>query len=1153
MRRYDALPHPAIVSAAARSSLNSPGMPFPLRPFVGRERERSLLDAGIDEARSGRGRLFLIAGEPGIGKTRLAEEAAASAQRQGFVALWGRCWEHGGAPPFWPWIQILRAARDGAAGAARETDDALARLLPEFDRRAGVATDIADPQDRFPLFDGLATCLRQVARRQPLLLVIDDLHAADVPSLSFLEFLSHELRHASLCLVGTYRDVELQRDPERRAIVGRAARAGAVLPLAGLDADAVAHLIEQGTETPSPAFVEAVLRSTEGNPFFIDEIVRWRRAHTSPSPAHFTADSHLDLPQSVREVIGERLALLPAACRRTLAVGAVLGRGFDFGHLRRSADIADIDLRRHLEQAGESGILAVIDRAGTRFSFLHALFRDALYDALPADERMVLHRRVAEAIEVLDAADLAPHLAELAHHYRHAEAGVAGKAIDYAARAGDYAASQQAYEEAALRYREALAALEASGTAGDAQLCPLLLALGAVQQAIADDAARRTFERAAHLARALRRTGQASADAWLARAALGYADRGIGAPQRHRDDDVVALVEEALAALGPGDAPLRARLLVRLAMEVSLDEDPSAGIALSQQAVAMARRLGDHFTLAATLSGRQYVLWRVDDVRERLSIANEVLQLAERAGDAALALQGRSWRLVDLMGMGEVRAFDAEIDAYDRAADHLRQPRYQWLAANLRAMRALWAGDWAEAERRAVAAVGLSERLGDETVASSPWVQLFFADRERGDLAKHEGMVRAGQARFTDSPVPHTLLAILCLDLGRLDEARVLFETLAAQDFEDLRRQRRIGVLPFLVELCWALEDRRRGTRLEALLQPYASSFVPYGAAANFAAGAHYLGLLAELRGDIDTARRQLETALALEDRTAALPWSAHTRYHLARLGRGASDAEQRRAAVFAGEARRTAEALGMTALLAKLDALSPQRSQRLDTHPLAWDTHPSPQTEDTHPRDYVFRLDGDYWTVGTTNDVVRLKDILGMRYLAHLLRHPERELLASELAALESSPEVEVATLPFETRWADEALQVQAGVAGGGAGDALLDRSAKAAYRRRLEALRHELDEATRFNDRDRATRARAEIDFLLQELTRALGLGGRDRPAAAAERARLNVTRAIKAAVQRIKRISPEVGCYLETTIKTGTYCRYTPDRRLPVRWQS
>ena len=1199
------------------------------RTFVGRQRELAELSSGLGDALDGRGGLFLLVGEPGIGKTRLAEELTSIAAARGALVLWGRCWEGGGAPAYWPWIQIIRAVLRTpelpALGPECATVAAyVAQLVPELRQRCADVAPLAPPADaedaRFPLFDATARFLAGVAAHRPLVLILDDLHAADEPSLLLLEFLARELRAAPLLVVGTYREIDLQGQPLRAAILSRAARAGQRLPLAGLGETEVAQLIENRcAAAPSPTLLAAVYRTTEGNPFFVDEVVRLLVAHASAHGPHADVPVPLQIPHGVRDAIRERLRPLSAGCRRVLTVAAVIGREFDLLALERACGMPTEPLLELLAEAAAVGIVEPVSAVLARHRFSHALFCETLYDELTPVQRLRLHRQIGELIEQLHAPDLEPHLAELAYHFLQAAAGGdVDRAIAYATRAGHRAAAQLAYEDAAAHYRRALQALERAA-APDARRCELLLALGEVQRASSSDEARTTFQHAAELARRLVDAGTAAAADWLARAALGCADRGLGVPQQASDHAVVALVEEALAAIGDTESTLRARLLGRLAMELSFDEDGTRGIGLSQEAVDMARRLGDVPTLAATLSKRQFVLWRVDNIADRVSVSSEIIRLAERIGDKELALQGRTWRLIDLMGMGDIRGFDAEIDMQTRAAEELRQPRYLWLSVNLRAMRALWAGAWQEGERLAQQSLALGERTGDQTAAVSPWVQIFVTRREQGRLAEQETPTRFAVERYPASPVPRTLLAIIYHDLGRMADAHEQFELLAAESFRDLRRERRIGVLPYLAELCAAFADTVRAPLLYELLRPYAHTIVPYGVVISFGAGAHYLALLAATLSRWDLAREHFESALALHTRTDGKPWLAHTQYEYGRFLLASAAADDRARAVHLAElALAGAKAAHMPALAANAAALRdraaarsaapgdeatrmrayangavalppadsplpaaetsaerdrnskgrvlsfPAKTPALRGQPSGAGVPPAPRASEppslatapssvTQPEDGIFRLHGEYWSVGDSTAVLRLKDTKGLRYMALLLHHPRREFHATELVVLDGAQPPVTDPGAFEPQHGESFTDVSVRTLAGAGGERLLDAQAKAAYKRRLEDLRESLDEATRFNDLERAARSRAEMEFLTRELARAVGLRGRDRQASApAERARLNVTRAIKAVVKRISRQHPSLGRYLDTTIKTGTFCSYTPDPRIHIRWQ-
>jgi predicted ATPase len=301
--------------------------PRPGGVFVGRERELSELDAGLDEVESGRGSLFLLIGEPGIGKSRLADELGTRARERGFLVVWGRCWEAGGAPVYWPWIQALRAhvrATDpvdlgdelgGGAGYVAQMIPDVRVVLPDVEM-----PEVGDPDAaRFQLFDAVASFLLAVSARQPILLLLDDLHVADTASLLLLRFASGELARGRVLVVGTYRDPDPDRDgslpPELVELVREPTTR--FLPLTGLSAPDLTRFIQRTTGIVPPAsLVSALLDQTEGNPLFVSELVRLlaqegRLASVAPG-------ARLTIPASLREIIGRRLAHLSDACREVL-------------------------------------------------------------------------------------------------------------------------------------------------------------------------------------------------------------------------------------------------------------------------------------------------------------------------------------------------------------------------------------------------------------------------------------------------------------------------------------------------------------------------------------------------------------------------------------------------------------------------------------------------------------------------------------------------------------------------------------------------------------------------------------------------------------------------------------------------------------------
>jgi AAA ATPase domain len=553
------------------------------RPFVGRDREVAELAAALEDAVGGRGRLLLVTGEPGIGKTWLAAHVAERAPRRGVGVLWGRCWEGGGAPPFWPWAQIITTLAEGCddqslvrhlgAGAS-----SIAQVVPGLSERLGTTTISPGPSlesdaARFYLFIAITELLKKAASARPLLLVLDDLHAADDASLLLLRFLARDLRAARLLVVGIYRDVEAARRPGIADAVADLVREGQLVSLRGLDRDAVRDLIERlSGAAPSEAKVAAMHEATDGNPLFIREAVRLL---ASQGTMEHPGWGGVPIPGSVRALIGRRLALLSADAVQVLSAAAVVGRELDLPLVTAAADLSAERVLDALSEAVVLGVVAEEPGAVERYRFSHSLVREVLYDRLPIPVRMQLHRRVGAAIERLHGAASPAHAAELARHFAEVAAtGEAAKALAYARQAGEQAMGMCAYEEAAAEYRRALHALEFADP-DQAVGCELLLRLGEAQARAGDyHSSKGTYLRAAQLSRRL------GSPERLARAALGF-----GEPQAERgrvDQQLVGLLQEALDSLSPRDSPLRVRLLARLSTELTF----STELTLSRRAAA---------------------------------------------------------------------------------------------------------------------------------------------------------------------------------------------------------------------------------------------------------------------------------------------------------------------------------------------------------------------------------------------------------------------------------------------------------------------------------------------------------------------------------------------------------------------------------------
>lgn len=1098
------------------------------RIFVGRDEELTTLAARLDDALGGHGSLVTLVGEPGIGKTRTVEELLARAALPADRVLWGRCPEHEGAPAYWPWIQALRgyieradpatlrAALGPAAADLARIVPALRERLPDVVPSAGVDHE----QARFQLFDGVATFFRRISEHAPLVLVLDDLHWADEASMMLLGFVAPEIRRSRLLIVGTYRELEMRRMARG---LGEIARVGHRVTLTGFGHDEVDDFLRQAAAiTPETALVAELLRVTEGNPFFLDEMVRMLRLEGSLGEEHL--DAATKLPDEVREVIRRHLRPLSDDDRALLAIAAVLGREFDLATLQLACELPADRVLERLERAHAAGLVSEIPESVGRYRFVHVLIRETLYGDLTAGRRAELHRRVALALEHLHRDTHEPPLAELARHFFHAAAvGEADNAVAYARRAGAQALTLLGYEDAVRHFERALEAL-ALRPADDDDRLQLLLSLG--------DAAWRTGDLAKAdetLERALRSARTLGAPEMFARAALGLGR--LNAETGTPDQTLIAVLREALRGLGDGDDPLAAAVMARLAMALYFTRAEEERAELSERAVAMARRLGDPTALVIALLNRHFMLWGPGDVAARLAISAEGLALAEHLADPQLGFEMQRWRLLDLLEHGDITAMDRELDVYSRRAEDVRLPTYRWHARLTRAMRVLLAGHLDEGAHLAAALMAVKPDGYASPRGQCYMIQSFVVTREYRRLAELDAPFKALARHYPAMPIWRCGLAVVRAEQGLDAWARTLIAPLAAEDFASLPRDGNyIPALTLLAELAHHLGETRWAEQLLPLLAPFARVVMVGPSAACYGSAARYLGLLAETLGRHAEAERYYEDALAMNTGIAARPYVAYTRYDLARLLFEHGDAK--RAAALLDAASKTADELGMPRLRLLVQQLGERHGGRAAAPPTARVAA-------------GLRRDGDEWIVAYGTDSFRLKDVKGFGYLATLLRHPGHELHALDLGGATAAPG---STMPGGREIAEE------GLVAGDLGDAgeVLDAEARAAYKERLADLNDELVEATSFGDEGRAARAEAEIEVLTKELSRAVGLGGRSRRAgSAAERARLNVTRSISSAIKKIAAESPGLGEHLAAAVRTGLFCVYSPDPRLPITW--
>jgi DNA-binding SARP family transcriptional activator len=928
---------PALQLVAEPPGAARPAVEATRSAFVGRERELAELVAGLDDVFAGRGRLFLLAGEPGIGKSRLADELIDQARGRGARVLVGRCWEAGGAPAYWPWVQSLRAyvrgaepdtlrAQLGAGGAD------LAHLLPELRERF---PDLPEPPSleseaaRFRLFDAAAEFLRRASDGRPIVFVLDDLHAADAPSLLLLRFLARQLGLTRVLLLCAYRDVDPLLGQPLTEMLVEVAREPATrhLRLGGLSEGEVAEYVElTAPEIASGELVAALDEESEGNPLFVGEMVRLLSAE-GVRPGS-TAELRLALPQSVRDVIARRLSHLSGECSRVLVLASVLGREFALDALDRLAGVPEDELLDVLDEAMAARVVADVPGAPDRLRFAHVLIRDTLYEELPATRRLRLHREVGEALEALYGINPQPHLAELAHHYLLAGATAAEKAIRYAAAAGDRAASQLAYEEATRHYLSALHMLETRGARDERRTCELLLSLGEVLSRAGNSAqSKEALQRAAAIA---------EQEGWtdkLARAALGYGGRFAWA-RAGSDPALVPLLERALAAVAQRDSAARVRLLARLAGAIR--DEPSRGrrVGLAEEALEIARRRGDPSTLAYALEGYWLAVEGPDSGGEGIMVGDQLVSLGEQIGDKERVFSGRDFRLSAIWNLADRAGIDVELDSLAKLADELRQPPQLWYVGTVRTMLVLMEGRFEEAEQLISETLALGQRAENWHAPVSQRLQLFVLRRAQGRLAELEQTIRRSVHEYPTLLRFRCALAHLHGQLGREREARTALDGLLSRDLgREHVDSEWLFALSLLPDPCASLgHDDGAGT-LYSLLLPYKDLYVQAPAEASFGSVARALGVLASRLRRFDDAQMHFETAVEKERIMGARPWLAHTQHDYARmlLARAQTgDGKQARALI--AQALATYRELGMQGWAEEASNL--ERGLRVPTAP---------------------------------------------------------------------------------------------------------------------------------------------------------------------------------------------------------------------------
>jgi class 3 adenylate cyclase/tetratricopeptide (TPR) repeat protein len=852
----------------------------PLTGVVARETEAALLTDAYKRAAAGEGRaVVLVSGDAGVGKTTLVAEAARRASNEGACVLLGRCQEDVSAP-YLPFAEVLHHYAAHAPEHVLRTHveihgGDIASMVPALAQRLGhvPAPTRTDPDtERYLLYGAVAGLLTAASLHQPTVLVLDDLQWSDSQSLRLLRHVVTTVESARLLVLGTFRDTELSPSNPLRDLLGALQREPGIsrIELTGFDDAGVLSFMEaaagQRLEDAATDLAHALCLETEGNPFFVGEVLR----SLTETGTIYQDDrgrwtvagemSEMVLPTSVREVISARVGRLGAQAGQVLSMAAVIGRDFDFDLLHAVTDLSQEEVLDVLDSASAAALVRDLSGVPGRYSFSHALTQHTLYQGLPSVRRTRAHQQVAEAIEATVGEAPGARVGELAHHWLTAnQPANATKAIGYARQAGEAALAALAPDDAVRYFSRALQLVEMAAEDDPLVGCDLRLALGEAQRQAGMPGFRETFLDAAHRAQELDATDR------LVAAALGNS-RGFFSSVGVIDADKVAVLESALDALGDEDGRERALLLATLCSELALGTTLDRRKELADAARAMARRLKDPDTVIRTLNLVCDPLQVPSTLNERMVDAKEALEMSELLGDPDLLFWTGAYSRLAAVQAGDfemARRCLATMRAVNRG---LRQPTMMWVTLFNDAADALLGGDSDRAEQLATAALEIGTESGQPDAFGFYGAEMIGVRRQQGRYGELVPLIEQIVAENPALPVFRATLAEGHMEAGNVDTARQMLDAAAAD----------LSLLPYDVVWIFAVAsyaDVAAELRAEAaarllldLLAPFDDQVLFIGATAGSPV-AYYCGSLESVLGLYNEAERHFAEAAEINAR----------------------------------------------------------------------------------------------------------------------------------------------------------------------------------------------------------------------------------------------------------------------------------------------
>ena len=1065
---------------------------------VGRSTEIELLDRSLNEAAGGQRRIVLISGEPGIGKTTLAHEIARRAADLGASVHWGRAWESGGSPPLWPWVQILRA------GFSHDSVPEIRRAIPgptEILEELVTGAPSSEPEQpgsdsRFAIFDAVAQFLHALAKHQPLVLILEDVHASDPSSLHLMNFVAKARPDSNMMLLATFRHAEAESRPEIDNLLADIEREGRRIHLTGLAPEDCATLVRSVRKDSSELDGAELQRITGGNPLYLRQISR-------------ASEDVIQRDVGVRSAIRRHIGMASEAITQLLSLASVIGRNVEIAFLVEMSRSDGAEVRAILGRAASEGFIRLANDRD-EFSFSHDLVRQALYEGLGEQERVDLHRRAAQLLEKMQESSPDGRITLIARHFAAAMDGP--KAVDYLLRSAELALRRFAYESAVEDLEQALGFVDQADLDTRADI---LIRLGdARRRSVGQEDGRQALLEAAELA-------DASGDpVRYARAFAAMGETSLPAIYA-RDEVIVEGLERSLEMLPSGNDHLRVKLLANLTYHLNAPAEQPKRERSRAEALELATELGDEILIGESLRAwLGSLLYESTDGLEMCQRLLDHVEPLKRTGDAVTRLRAHelsatAWRFRStyLLQSGDVLGFERAAAKVIAISEELRQPRYLMAAECIRTVRAYMLGRLEESLECADRT--LQHMPNELLVVAMHVVQRSWALFEQGRLHEMEELTESLVAGLPD------LLGLrLLLALGRAQDARVDEATATAGPLltdpgvipRDAAWELLVGGTAML-----ARELNRADTcrTIGELLRP---SVGRHGVINTSQPGSYmrpisyFVGLCDATVGDHESASALFQQAIAESEEVGAPLAAAWARYELACVCAATGDTDAAR--TWAGSAKSFAGPAGMGYLSSKIDSLLGSISEVVGQAVAS-----------------EIRRDGDVWQIRTPRTTFRVTPVKGIDYLVRLLESPGKELHALELAGASGKT-------TSGGRAAANDLRTS------GAKSEVVDQKALAQYKRRVEELREEIEDAESNSDSERASRSRAELDFLLEELASITGIGGRARSFSdPAEKARVAVTKSIRRAIDRLGEHDDQFAEFLRRSVTTGVFCSYQP----------